>query len=887
MTCLGAAPLRPYRITYSFRFANSITNDLTPDTQNPKALAMLPIRLEMKNFLPYRSPDPVRFEGVHLACLTGVNGAGKSSLLDAITWALWGKARARRDEDLVHLGQQDMYVQLDFEQEGQIYRVIRRRTRRQRGSGTLDLFVQDDDQFNLISEPNMRATQARIDSLLRLDYETFVHSAFLKQGKADAFTTKTPRERKQILSDILGLAQWEVYEAAVKEQLKTIDSELRVFELRLQEIEVDLAQEPALQVALVEAERAEGEARRDLHAAEERLKEYEHAPKEMLATHERLAEVNQRLAGCQSEATDVRKTLDYHQERITEYETTLNTREEIERGHAALHQARATDHALADQLRQLSDFDKQQHELEMMLQSERSDLENECSRYEERIKQLEQKLQRGAETGIEAVQAEVLELQALEQTRETLQAQGGQLGEERAELEATNRALHAEMLSLKDRLTRLQETDEVNCPLCGQPLDAAHLDELVAQLSAEGTQRGDQYRANNQRLKQIADEAKTSRQRLVEIEGHIKRLPALMERLGALQMQVDQAQDAAGQLDSERKGLDDARDLLAREDYGHKTRAKLQKLEERRAAVGYDAESHDAARQQLETYREYERRYYELETAEKELPGVKALYEEGAARLGRLEKSIAEDQQAINTLEARIAELQTQVEEYAARDAEVKTLRASAGNAYQALVSARQELDALEKLRLRKAEMEQRAENKRYEKALYEELGKAFGKNGIPAMMIETAIPELENAANVLLGRMTAGRMALRFTTQREKITGGVAETLDIEIADELGTRGYELYSGGEAFRIDFAIRVALSQLLARRAGARLRTLFIDEGFGTQDADGRDRLVEAITAIQEDFDMILVITHIDDLRDSFPVHVVVDKTAEGSQVVVR
>src|SRR5690606_26672170 len=174
-----------------------------------REIVMLPIRLEMKNFLPYRSPEPVRFEGVHLACLTGVNGAGKSSLLDAITWALWGKARARRDEDLVHLGQQDMYVQLDFEQESQIYRVIRRRTRRQRGSGTLDLFVQDEDeQFNLISEPNMRATQARIDSLLRLDYETFVHSAFLKQGKADAFTTKTPRERKQILSDILGLAQW-------------------------------------------------------------------------------------------------------------------------------------------------------------------------------------------------------------------------------------------------------------------------------------------------------------------------------------------------------------------------------------------------------------------------------------------------------------------------------------------------------------------------------------------------------------------------------------------------------------------------------------------------------------------------------------------------------
>jgi len=100
-------------------------------------------------------------------------------------------------------------------------------------------------------------------------------------------------------------------------------------------------------------------------------------------------------------------------------------------------------------------------------------------------------------------------------------------------------------------------------------------------------------------------------------------------------------------------------------------------------------------------------------------------------------------------------------------------------------------------------------------------------------LIIEAAIPELEEESNRLLTRMTEGRMHVRLDTQREKKTGGVAETLDILIGDELGTRAYESYSGGEAFRVNFAIRVALSQLLARRAGAQLRTLFIDEGFGT------------------------------------------------------
>ncbi len=94
------------------------------------------------------------------------------------------------------------------------------------------------------------------------------------------------------------------------------------------------------------------------------------------------------------------------------------------------------------------------------------------------------------------------------------------------------------------------------------------------------------------------------------------------------------------------------------------------------------------------------------------------------------------------------------------------------------------------------------------------------------------------------------------------------------------------MYSGGEAFRINFAIRIALSKLLARRAGAQLQTLIIDEGFGTQDAEGRQKLVEAINSIKDDFERILVITHIEELQDAFPVRIDVYKTAQGSQIRV-
>jgi exonuclease SbcC len=213
-------------------------------------------------------------------------------------------------------------------------------------------------------------------------------------------------------------------------------------------------------------------------------------------------------------------------------------------------------------------------------------------------------------------------------------------------------------------------------------------------------------------------------------------------------------------------------------------------------------------------------------------------------------------------------------------------LRTEERNAENRVTSVQQQLQAIDAKRKRKQQLEERHSLRSEEYSLHDQLKEAFGKNGVPAMIIETAIPELEAIANELLFRMTAGRMTLKLSTQREKVTGGTSETLQIDIMDELGQRNYEMFSGGEAFRINFALRIALSKLLARRAGAHLQTLFIDEGFGTQDNEGRDRLIEAINAIKDDFDMILVITHIEELKDAFPVHIHIQKTAQGSIVEI-
>jgi exonuclease SbcC len=216
----------------------------------------------------------------------------------------------------------------------------------------------------------------------------------------------------------------------------------------------------------------------------------------------------------------------------------------------------------------------------------------------------------------------------------------------------------------------------------------------------------------------------------------------------------------------------------------------------------------------------------------------------------------------------------------------VKDLQVEEAHARLSLGAAQQKLDHCSYLEQQKDSKILEERETQEEKTIYDELRLAFGKKGIQAMIIEAVIPEIEEEANRLLGRMTDGRLNVRLKSQRETLEGKAVETLDIEVADELGPRSYSLFSGGEAFRINFAIRVALSKLLARRAGARLQTLIVDEGFGTQDAQGRERLVEAIGSVQDDFERILVITHIEELKDSFPVRIDVFKTPQGSQISI-
>nr|MDJ0725040.1 SbcC/MukB-like Walker B domain-containing protein [Prochloraceae cyanobacterium] len=172
------------------------------------------------------------------------------------------------------------------------------------------------------------------------------------------------------------------------------------------------------------------------------------------------------------------------------------------------------------------------------------------------------------------------------------------------------------------------------------------------------------------------------------------------------------------------------------------------------------------------------------------------------------------------------------------------------------------------------------------------ELAAAFGKNGIQTLMIENVLPQLEAETNQILARLTGNQFHVQFLTQKvsksiskkKQATAKLIDTLDIVISDAKGTRPYETYSGGEGFRINFSIRLALAKLLAQRAGTALQMLIIDEGFGTQDSEGCERLVAAINAIAADFSCILIVTHMQQFKEAFQTRIEVFQTNNGSQL---
>ena len=851
---------------------------------------MIPLYLKLTGFLSYRDPVEVDFTGFDLACISGQNGAGKSSLLDAITWALFGQAR-KRDDSLINLQSTAAEVSFTFAYENNQYRVIRSLAREK--STMLEFQISSKDGWRPLTEHTNRETQLRIERVLRLDYETFINVSFFLQGHADQFAQQPPTRRKEILGNILGLEIWEVYKERTAEHRKALEGELGLVDGHIAEIDAELAEEEPRKMRLSELEIQLGglaASRRIQEAAlasvknlRAGLEERRHMVQKLAETLERsqatLGGLETRLAGREAErlpamelvkrASEVEKAYLTWQERRQELENwdkvasrfheqekrRLPFLEEINTEKAKLEQERET------MLEQGSDND---HQSAIMVQI-RADQES----------------ARKALTAAEMILEERTSLEKNTQARR----------ERQAELRTENAGLKADMDELVERIKKLEASMEAaTCPLCGQALSPEHRKSTLDQLQADGKQKGDAFRVNKAALEVLSVEITESEKQLMKFVNadteHLasaNTLAQLTERLEATEKRVKEWKSGGA------KRLLQLGRLLENGKYAAEARKKLAKVDKELAVLGYDAAVHESARLSETQGRSAEAEYRKLEAARSALKPLDDEIANLKTQISNQHAAIENQQKEYDEYMVLLVADEAQAPDFEAAEQDLYDLQEQESQVNQEVGAARQKVAVLDGLRKRKKKLEDDRSELGLQIGRYKTLERAFGKDGVPALLIEQALPEIEMKANEILGRLSDDSMHLHFETQtkyKDEKRKDLRETLEIQVSDGAGLREYEMFSGGEAFRVNFAIRLALSEVLAQRKGARLQMLVIDEGFGSQDTMGRQRLIHAINAVHTDFAKILVITHLDELKDAFPTRIEVEKTERGSTVQV-
>ncbi len=856
---------------------------------------MIPIKLTLHNFMCYRdNVPPINFDSIHTACISGNNGNGKSALIDAITWALWGQTRAISDDELIHSGQSEVEVDFEFAVGQQHYRIIRKhskpKSQKSSGQTILEYQVATSEGYRVLSGDTTTQTQQKIIQLLHMDYDTFINSAFLRQGRADEFTKKRPGERKQVLGNILQLSIYDELEIQAKEMTKEQETVITQLETAIRSMQEDLVHKPAYQV---EFEQANNE----LSLAEKHSKEQESRLTALRKEKESIENKKTQLAELAARIKDIEHNYKLWSEqaqkcqlRINNYEDLISRRETISEQYTRFIDTRKQVQGFDQKLKQVNALIQSQHRLEIVIIKAGEDLNREHAISENRIRELEI-ISRKLPQLQEQMKELSVQLQDLDTFETKLQEQRESSKLLRARvhfLQAEQFRLIQDIAQIEEKLKMLSNQEGITCPLCETELGTEGQKRIETKYTTDRSAKNEALKNNRCELAQKEAEVRKSEMDILQTEAKLKHDREIAQsKHGNLSKAISDSQEAAEKIQTLKISLDDIEKRLARRDFAVNEQAALTLIEKEIASIGYNSQRHEILRAQLTRLEQFEAPKRQLEEAERLIIQEKETASKACQTIDELLFKLESDRQRSESLQLELEGYSKVATDLMLAEIEYQKIKVNQKRIQEVMGGAKAKLELLNELEGRQKEKENQLSQAVKQEKIFKDLAQAFGKKGIQAMLIEMAIPEIEAEANRLLSRMTDNRMNVKIETQRETKKGDVMETLDINISDELGTRNYEMFSGGEAFRIDFAIRIALSKLLARRAGAPLPTLIIDEGFGTQDNNGIEKIKEAITSIQDDFEKILVITHISDFKDAFPMRIEVTKTPEGSTVYLN
>ncbi|HEY9849407.1 MAG TPA: exonuclease subunit SbcC [Leptolyngbyaceae cyanobacterium] len=1004
---------------------------------------MIPLQLTLTNFLSYRKAT-LDFRGLHTACICGANGAGKSSLLEAITWALWGESRAGTEDDVIHTGADEVNVDFTFKNQDVTYRVIR--ARRRGGGAALEFQVETPTGFKALTERGMRSTQQLILDHLKLDYETFINSAYLRQGRADEFMLKKPSERKEILADLLKLNQYENLAEQAKDMSKHFKGQADQLEQNLASIKVQLQQRESIAQEKATVEHHLSILRQAQLEDTERLQELQGMQHQRQSLEQQLTWHQQQYQNLIQDCDRLQQDLANLQQQQHKLEVLLQQEGEISAGYAHFQYLQTQEEAFSGKFkdnqtailsrRQLEQQQQQAiNQLNIQLEKAKSELDilgrqeqefqqvlNQTGEVEAALAQFQQarirlnqmdelqlqvspllqqrqKLQTQVERAqarlgarLEEIQASVsqlvssqrrqpqlqqavmeveIQIEDLEKKRvrqQRVQEKGLERRSFVERLQENQREFEKQLGELTQKIQMLQTPDAI-CPLCDRPLDEHHWNRVVHKTQAEQKDVQDQFWVVREQLAVSERELQVLRAEYKQLSQELALYDSLREQKGQLQAQLTATGDVETRLQQMVAESNQIERSLQMGDYATDVQEELRYLEQQLQQLNYDEKNHALARNEVERWRWAEIKQAEIKNAQRrqaqivarkpEILGQIAVLEqkiseistnsEFSRQLAAIDRQIAEigydldrhnsirkslrqaqswqlryqelsqaqqqypqlcqrfqellqvlevregDRSLLNTqLEVIVKQLETMPDssgEIQYLEQQIFARRTQLDEQLATLGRLQQQSNQLDALQTQYDREHKQLTECRKKHRVYEELGKAFGKHGIQTLMIENILPQLEAETNGILARLSGNQLHVQFVTQKSSRSGRASkraskliDTLDILIADARGTRAYETYSGGEAFRINFAIRLALARLLAQRAGTALQMLIVDEGFGTQDQDGCDRLIAAINAIASDFACILTVTHMPSFKEAFQARIEVAKTQNGSQL---
>ncbi|MBA7498356.1 Chromosome partition protein Smc [subsurface metagenome] len=856
---------------------------------------MIPVKLALKNFLSYgEDVPPLDFTQFHIACLSGNNGQGKSALLDALTWAVWGEGRKasqekKADNSLLRIGKKDMQVEFVFDLEGDRYRIIRTFSLTKKGSRSgleFQVFSEEDNEYISLTCPSLRKTQERITKTLRIDYKTFINSAFILQGRIDEFSRKSARERKEILSEILGLSRYDELANLAKSHLKEINNIIMTKESRLEYIYQEMANLDFYKEKIKELSESYKGISQKIKIEEVRVGKLKEQINLLKHKSEQYAELESRIEQYKQEIARGQKQIELRKKEIIDCEKIISQKEKVLNDFKNYQKFNTENNEFSRKLQKIREIEEEKVFIERKIESERADLEVEVRNKKDRYKDLEIRAEQGAKNRVKLLELEkkMKEIKLLDEQREEIRQKGSELNVKINSIKSQIERLKKDNKDNQEKLRLLRENPEGECPLCEAKLNAERKRKIEDKINKEISLNLKKV----EKLKREVEESSKQKDKLAEkwreVNQRLKDKNIWQQKLSKAHFECEESTQAGKLMVGLQVEIKKLEKIIQEKRYASEEQKRLKEFEEQIKNIGYDEARHRLLNRKIE----------ELSNASLE----KVKLEEAEKKIDFLRDGLSELQENYQQKELDLKDLEKKKEKIRIELKELPSLREKLVQEEQVLNSEQvlkdkileergghqSKFDQCLKLGKEKKEIGKELEKSRKEQNIYEKLIVAFGKNGIQALIIENVLPEIEEEANDLLAKLTNNGTQISIESLRDLKSGGIKETLDIKISDELGTRDYEMYSGGESFRIDFSLRIALSKLLTRRAGTKLRTLVMDEGFGTQDEEGIDNLVQAIQSISEDFDKILVITHLESLKDSFPVRIEVTKLPEiGSQ----